>query len=116
MGKQVLVDIEVVDQKINYNLLLGRSWTYAITTIMSIVFCIILFPLDGKIVTMDQLSFCTPNYSPLPSGFVPLMGGVPDSYVSINTGLLKGSSLMGCFPLPPPTVLQTVSMVSSIPH
>lgn len=65
---------------------------------------------------MDQLSFCTPDYSQLPSGFVPLVGGVPDSYVSIGTGLLKASSLMGCFPLQLPKVSQIVNMLSSIPH
>jgi len=86
------------------------------TTIISIVFRIILFPLDRKIVTVDQLSFCTPDYSLLLSGFVPLVGGVLDSYISINTGLLKGSSLMGCFPTFSPAVPRTVSIVSSIPH
>jgi len=40
-GKIVMVDIEVMDKKLDYNLLLGRSWTYAMTTIVSIVFCII---------------------------------------------------------------------------
>jgi hypothetical protein len=44
------------------------------------------------------------------------VGGVPDSYVSIGTGLLKASSLMGCFPLQPPKVPQMVNMLSSIPH
>ena len=44
-GKVVTVDIEVVDKKLNYNLLLGCSWTYAMTTIVSTVFRIILFPL-----------------------------------------------------------------------
>jgi len=99
----VMVDIEVVDRKLDYNMLLSYNWTYAMTAIMSTIFHIILFQLDGSIFTMDQLSFCTPDYSPLPSDIVPLVGGIPDSYVSICTGLLKGSSLMGCFHLPPPT-------------
>ena len=94
-----MMDIEVVDKKLDYNLLLGRSWTYAMMIVVSTIFCIILFPLDGKVVTVDQLSFCTLDYSPLPSGFVPLVGGVPNSYVTLGTGLLKATSLMGCFPL-----------------
>lgn len=112
----VTVDIEVVDHKLDYNLLLGCTWTYAMKAIMSLVFHIILFPFNGKIITVDQLSFCTPNYSPLPSSSVPLVGGVSDSYVSIGTGLLKACSLMGCFPLQPPKVPQSVNMISSIPH
>lgn len=42
--------------------------------------------------------------------------GVPDSYISLGTGLLKASSLMGCFPLQLSKVSQTVNMLSSIPH
>jgi len=49
----VTVDIEFVDQKIDYNLLLGRGYTFAMTSIVSIVFRITLFPLDGRIVTVD---------------------------------------------------------------
>ena len=98
-GKTVMVDIEVMDHKLDYNLLLGCTWTYAMKAVVSSVFHIILFPLDGKIVTADQLSFCTPNYSLLPSSSVPLVGGVPDCYISIDTNLLKASPLMGFFSL-----------------
>lgn len=52
-GKTVTVDIEVVNRKLDYNLLLGRSWTYAMTAIVSSIFHLILFPLDGRIVIMD---------------------------------------------------------------
>lgn len=65
---------------------------------------------------VDQLSFCTPNYSPFLGSIVPLVGGIPNSYVSVGTGLLKASSLIDCFPLPLPEVSHTVSMVSTIPH
>ena len=83
------------------------------TDIVSSVFRIILFPLDGKIVTVDLLSFCSPNYATLPSSTIPLIGGVLDSYISIGTGLLKASSLMGFFPLPPPKVPNIVAMIST---
>lgn len=102
-GKIIMVDIEVVDKKLDYNLLLCFSWMYAMNN-------------DGKIVIVDQLSFCTPYYSPLLSSFVPLIGGVPNSYVSIGTGLLKASSLMGCLTLQLPKFSQMVNMLSSIPH
>ena len=62
---------------------------------------------------MDQLSFYTPDYATLPSSTVPLIGGVTDSYVSIGTGLLKASSLLGFFPLPPPQIPNTVAMIST---
>ena len=52
-GKTIMVYVEVVDKKLDYNLFLGRSWTYAMTVVVSTVFCIIQFPLDGKVITVD---------------------------------------------------------------
>jgi len=52
-GKTVMVDVEVVDRKLDYNLLLGCSWTYAMMAVVSTIFHIILFPLDGKVITVD---------------------------------------------------------------
>ena len=80
-----MVDIEVIYRHLYYNLLLDRSWSYEMTAIVSSVFWLILFPLDGKIVTVDQLSAFTLDYSTLPSSTVPLVGGITDSYVSVGT-------------------------------
>ena len=33
-GKTITVDVEVVERHIDYNLLLGHSWSYAMTTIV----------------------------------------------------------------------------------
>ena len=52
-GKTVEVDVEVVDAPLNYNLLLGCNWTYAMTAIISSIFQTLFFPHDGKIMTMD---------------------------------------------------------------
>ena len=32
-GKAVSIEVEVIDAPLDYNLLLGRSWTYAMSTI-----------------------------------------------------------------------------------
>jgi hypothetical protein len=37
-GKTVCVEVEVVDAPLDYNLLLGRSWTYAMQAVVAIVF------------------------------------------------------------------------------
>jgi hypothetical protein len=68
-GKTMEVDVEVVDVPLGYNLLLGRNWTYAMTTVMLFIFCTLCFPHEGKIVTIDQLSFAhaSPNASVGPS-------------------------------------------------
>ena len=60
-GKMVLVDIEVVDVPLDYNLLLGCSWFYVMTTITSTMFHILRFPHQGKIIIIDQLDYTTPN-------------------------------------------------------
>lgn len=63
-GKTVSADVEVVDAPIDYNLLLGQSWTYAMEVVPSLYFRCIKFLHEGKLVTMDQLSFCNaPNES-----------------------------------------------------
>jgi hypothetical protein len=51
-GNMVEVDVEVVDAPLDYNLLLGCNWTYAMT-----IFHTLCFSYDGKIMTVDQLSF-----------------------------------------------------------
>jgi hypothetical protein len=68
-GKTVEVEVEVVDVPLDYNLLLGRNWTYVMIVVMSFVFRTLCFPHEGKIVTIDQLSFaCSiPNASLGPS-------------------------------------------------
>jgi hypothetical protein len=37
-GKTMCVEVEVVDAPLDYNLLLGRSWTYAMQAMVAIVF------------------------------------------------------------------------------
>ena len=56
-GNTVNVEVEVVDAKINYNLLLGRSWTHAMLCVSSTLFRVLKFPHEGNIITVDQLSF-----------------------------------------------------------
>ena len=70
-GKTMTVEVEVVDAPIDYNLLLGRSWTYVMEAVPSSYFKCIKFPHEGKLVTIDQLSFYNaPNESRTPVPFV----------------------------------------------
>jgi hypothetical protein len=68
-GKKMEVDFEVVDVPLDYNLLLGNNWTYAMTVVVSSILHTLCFPHEGKIVTIDQLSFvhAIPNASFGPS-------------------------------------------------
>jgi hypothetical protein len=114
-GKIVTFDVEVVDVPLDYNLLLGRIWFYAMTTVASSMFQCVQFPHQGKIVTVDQLDFCTTDARTPTTNNIPFLGDHKITYESIGVGLLKYSSLMGTFPTPlPPTThhIATIDMIS----
>jgi hypothetical protein len=52
-GKIVCVKFEVVNVPLEYNLLLGRSWTYAMRAVVGTVFWVLLFPHESRIITID---------------------------------------------------------------
>jgi hypothetical protein len=70
------IEVEVVDTPLDYNLLLGHNWTYAMTTIVSLMFRILCFPQEGNIVMIDQLYFLHPS----PTSSVGPMVPVIDNY------------------------------------
>ena len=92
-GKTVTIEVEVVDAPIDYNFLLGRSWTYAMEVVPSSYFQCIKFTHEGKLVTIDQLSFCNVPYE---SGTpFPLVHNSTPACENIGVGLY--SSLLGSF-------------------
>jgi hypothetical protein len=93
------VEVEVVDSSVDYNLLLGRSWTYSMQAVVPIVFWVLLFPHEGHIVTIDQLSFSRPDPS-LGESTVLMIDNPQSGIVTIGVGLC--SYLMGTFDYPPP--------------
>ena len=56
-GKTVAIEVELVDAPLDYNLLLGQNWMYSMQAVASSVFCIVCFPHNKKIVTIDQMTF-----------------------------------------------------------
>ena len=56
-GKIIAIEVEVVDALLDYNILLGRNWMYNMQFVASSLFQVVYFPLDGKIVTIDQKYF-----------------------------------------------------------
>jgi hypothetical protein len=93
------VEVEVVDASLDYNLLLGRSWTYAMQAMVAIVFWVLLFLHEDWIVTIDQLSFSKPDPS-LEESTVPMIDNPQPGIVNIGVGLCP--YLMGTFDYPPP--------------
>jgi hypothetical protein len=60
-GKTIFIDVMVVQDPLDFDLLLGRDYVYAMKSIMSTLFRVISFPHDGRMVTIDQLLFVGPN-------------------------------------------------------
>jgi hypothetical protein len=98
-GKTMCVEVEVVDAPIDYNLLLGRSWTYEMQAVVATIFRVLLFPHEGRIVTIDQLSFSRPNPA-LGASTVPMVDNPQADVINIGVGFCP--SLMGTFDYPPP--------------
>jgi len=91
--------VEVVDAPLDYNLLLGRSWSYAMTAVVSSVFRLIKFPQNGNIVTIDQLSYFSSD--PASAESIQHIDKATIPYKDVGVGLVKDSGLLGTFPFPP---------------
>jgi len=80
-GKTVYIDVSVTQGALDFSLLLGRDYVYAMGALVSSLFHVVCFPHDGRIVTIDQLSFVCPRVPPAqlssPPGFHPPVASVP---------------------------------------
>ena len=117
-GTIVEIDVEVIDGNLDYNIIPGRPWIYAMATIVSTYFRKIAFPFQGGITIVDQQTFL-PNNSQL-TGSIVMIHESSQLLQNIGVGLLKDPTLMGTFALPTPNNLAevatvgTCNMVSSI--
>ena len=113
-GNVVSVDIEVVYVPLDYNVFLGDSWFYAMTIVASSFFFIFQFPHQWNILTVDQLDYYTPDLHNSLVNNIHFLGYSELQYESVGVGLLKDSSLMVFFSLPPPNPPHEVSMLNMI--
>jgi hypothetical protein len=60
-GKNIFIDVMVFQDPLDFSLLLRWDYLYAMKAIVSTLFCVIYFPHDGRMVTIDQLSFVGPD-------------------------------------------------------
>jgi hypothetical protein len=60
--KTVFIDVMVVQDPLDFSLLLGRDYVYSMKAIVSILFRVISFPHDGRVVNIDQISFIGTNW------------------------------------------------------
>lgn len=80
-GKTIYIDVSVTQGSLDFSLLLGRDYVYAMGALVSSLFRVVCFPHDGRIVPIDQLSFILPQAPPVPSSvppsFHPLVASAP---------------------------------------
>jgi hypothetical protein len=60
-GKTIFIDVMVVQDPLDFDLLLGQDYFYAMKSTVSTFLHVIYFPHDGRIVTIDQLSCVGPD-------------------------------------------------------
>ncbi len=63
-GKIIYINVMVVQGHLVSNLLLGCDYVYVMEALVSSLFRVICFLHEGRIVTIDQLSFVSPNLAP----------------------------------------------------
>jgi hypothetical protein len=56
-GKTIFIDVTVVQDPLDFTLLIGKDYGYVMKALVFTLFRVISFPHDGRIVTIDQLSF-----------------------------------------------------------
>ena len=71
-GKTVCIDVMVVRGPLDFNLLLGRDYVYAMEVVVSTLFRVMHFPHNGNIVMIDQISFDNPYARENPNHSIPL--------------------------------------------
>jgi hypothetical protein len=103
-GKTVLIDIEVIEAQLEYNILLGRTYMYAMKAVASSIFRTIMFPHNGKIVTIDQVTHYEPNPSASLDNILPLIHTDQDvrPFIEMGPGMFKDPSLLGTYHGAPP--------------
>jgi hypothetical protein len=105
-GKTILIDIEVIDTPLDYNIFFGCSYMYAMKVVASSMFRMMMFPHNGKIITIDQVSHYDPNPSSNIDNILPLVNTNPDAYPLIEMGprIFKDPSLLGTYHGAPPLI------------
>lgn len=105
-GEKVHIDIIVIDDPLDYNILIGHNFMYAMKFVESLVFQLLMIPLYGKVVTIDQINFYKPRASEALENILPHISGRTLQTPRRNgcPTIFKDSSILGIYEGPSPTI------------
>ena len=98
-----MIKVEVVDAPLDYNLLLGRNWMYSMQAVASSLFRVVCFPFNGKIIMIDQMSFCNLNANASSTTSILIIDHSQPAMENVCVGMYP--SLMGTFSFPAPILM-----------
>jgi hypothetical protein len=101
-GITISIEVKVVDTLLDYNVFLGYSWFFMMKVVVSSVFRVLCCPHEGKVIIIDQFSYCTLDSRNIFYMNVLCVSSSMSVYDSIGVFMFNDSSLMGTFTLPPP--------------
>jgi hypothetical protein len=105
-GKNILIDIEFIDSPLDYNILFGHIYMYAVKNVACSMFLTMMFPHNRKIITIDQVSHYEPNHSSNIDNILPLFHTSSDTYPLMDMGpeIFKDPSFLGEYHGAPPLI------------
>ena len=96
----VLIEIEVLDAQLDYNIALWWSYMYAMLAIASFIFQTIMFPHEDRIFTVDQLTHSEKwplTYTDVTLAYVDTYFKMHKWHQEYGTIQFKQSSILGSF-------------------
>jgi hypothetical protein len=82
--------------------------------VVSSIFRVLCFPHEGKFFTINQLVFCIQDLGSNARSNTPFVGDTQQSYMHVGVGMFKDPSLIGIFPLPPPSLIANIDPINKI--
>ena len=105
----------MVNAPLDYNLLLGWLWFYPMRVVSSTIYQLVCFPHQGKIISINQLDYCTLNLWFNSTTNIPLVSNSYQVPKLVGESLFKDPCLMGVFLPPiPDTIVTLINMISSV--
>ena len=90
-----MINVEVVDVPLEYNILLGHNWIYNMKMVVSFLFQVVCFPFEGRIVTIAQKYFDNSGTKASLGATIPVIDNSQLENVNVGVGMYL--SLMGTF-------------------